>query len=66
MWCVSGPDEWLADELESSSHTPGIYRVLGSLKNSPEFAKSWSCPAGSPMNPLEKCKGFNGEETSST
>ncbi|OXA38981.1 endothelin-converting enzyme homolog [Folsomia candida] len=58
MWCVNGPDEWLADELESSSHTPGIYRVLGSLQNSDDFAKSWSCPVGSGMNPVDKCNSL--------
>lgn len=58
MWCVNGPDEWLADELESSSHTPGRYRVLGSLQNSEQFASSWKCPLGSEMNPLEKCNSI--------
>jgi hypothetical protein len=58
MWCVSGPEEWLADELESSSHTPARYRVLGTLQSSEDFAKSWSCPPGSRMNPIQKCNSL--------
>lgn len=31
------------------SHTPGRFRVDGSLSDLPEFAKAWNCKAGAPM-----------------
>ncbi|KAF6211610.1 hypothetical protein GE061_012123 [Apolygus lucorum] len=37
-------------------HSPDFVRVLATLRNSPDFAKAWSCPPGSSMNPKEKCR----------
>ncbi|GMR35093.1 hypothetical protein PMAYCL1PPCAC_05288 [Pristionchus mayeri] len=39
----------------TGTHSLGKLRVLGPLQNSPEFAKAFSCPAGSKMNPTNKC-----------
>ncbi|XP_025196928.1 neprilysin-2-like [Melanaphis sacchari] len=40
-----------------SSHSPNVVRVRGVLSLSPEFAKAWSCPLGTPMNPKkDKCQ----------
>ncbi|CAN8005045.1 unnamed protein product, partial [Ixodes hexagonus] len=37
------------------SHPPSVDRCNVPLKHSPEFAKAFSCPSGSPMNPTNKC-----------
>ncbi|KAF0769231.1 membrane metallo-endopeptidase-like 1 [Aphis craccivora] len=38
-------------------HSPSVVRVREVLKLSPEFAKAWSCPIGTPMNPKkDKCQ----------
>ncbi|TKR63434.1 hypothetical protein L596_027267 [Steinernema carpocapsae] len=40
-----------------AAHTPDALRSIGPLRNSPEFAKTFNCPAGSYMNPPddERC-----------
>ncbi|KAM8703539.1 hypothetical protein ACLKA7_008201 [Drosophila subpalustris] len=44
-------DEWTA------KHTIDKYRVLGAVTNDENFAKSFNCPSGSPMNPdSAKCR----------
>ncbi|KAL7727589.1 hypothetical protein ACLKA6_014938 [Drosophila palustris] len=44
-------DEWTA------KHTMDKYRVLGAVTNDENFAKSFNCPCGSPMNPdSAKCR----------
>lgn len=36
-------------------YVSGRFRVVGTLSNLPEFANDFNCPAGSKMNPLNKC-----------
>ena len=36
-------------------HTPGKYRLKGSLMLSDEFAKDFNCPQNSPMRPKRNC-----------
>lgn len=39
------------------NHSPGFARVLAPLINSKEFAETWQCKRGTPMNPKRmKCK----------
>ncbi|CAB3381601.1 Hypothetical predicted protein [Cloeon dipterum] len=47
MWCKNG--------YPSMNFNPGRHRVLGTLINSRHFAEAWKCPAGSKMNPVDKC-----------
>ncbi|XP_066287366.1 phosphate-regulating neutral endopeptidase PHEX-like [Branchiostoma lanceolatum] len=35
-------------------HSPGEFRVIGSMSNFEEFAKAYNCPTGTPMNRGEK------------
>ncbi|OXA51530.1 Membrane metallo-endopeptidase-like 1 [Folsomia candida] len=55
IWCGSMRPEDLLSKIRSAVHAPAPIRVLGPLSNSNDFAKAYSCPAGSPMNPKRKC-----------
>ncbi|XP_018561401.1 endothelin-converting enzyme homolog [Anoplophora glabripennis] len=56
IWCESTTVQDLQDQLEYDEHSPNSVRVIGTLQNSEDFAKSFNCPKGSPMNPYKKCK----------
>ena len=53
--CEVNTPEYLSSRIQTDDHSPGRFRVIGPLSNSPEFASDWKCPAGSPMNPTKKC-----------
>ncbi|OQV22658.1 Membrane metallo-endopeptidase-like 1 [Hypsibius exemplaris] len=58
IWCgISRPDAYTNDIL-SGVHSPDRFRVMGPLRNLPEFSQAFSCPSNSPMNPPpeKKCK----------
>uniref|UniRef100_A0A8R1ETN5 Peptidase_M13 domain-containing protein n=1 Tax=Caenorhabditis japonica TaxID=281687 RepID=A0A8R1ETN5_CAEJA len=40
------------------SHGVTSFRVNGVFANMESFAKTFQCPTGSPMNPVQKCKIF--------
>lgn len=42
--------------IHTDGHPPMKYRINGALQNSPGFAEAYKCPAGSKMNPNNKCK----------
>ncbi|XP_017006148.3 neprilysin-4-like [Drosophila takahashii] len=42
-------------QLSIDTHMPDKLRLIGTLSNYDEFSKEFNCPAGSPMNPNEKC-----------
>ncbi|XP_062578045.1 endothelin-converting enzyme homolog [Saccostrea cucullata] len=56
VWCSASTKE--ADHLQilTDPHSPAIYRVIGTLSNSKEFAEQYKCPANSRMNPKKKCE----------
>ncbi|KAI9363314.1 hypothetical protein BD770DRAFT_469954 [Pilaira anomala] len=41
--------------LKIDPHSPMYHRNIVPFQNSPEFAKAFNCPVGSPMNPSDKC-----------
>ncbi len=56
VWCEKERPEALRRSALTNPHSPGRYRVIGTVSNSPEFQKAWSCPAGSPMAPVDRCR----------
>ncbi|XP_023216713.1 endothelin-converting enzyme 1-like, partial [Centruroides sculpturatus] len=54
MWCEIV--ESLKKTFEFDAHSPGKYRLLIPLMNSPEFSEVFNCPLNSYMNPEHKCR----------
>ncbi|CAG2167424.1 unnamed protein product, partial [Oppiella nova] len=56
VWCTNIRDEALRDQIETDPHSPGKYRVWGSVSNSESFAKAFNCKPKTNMNPESKDK----------
>lgn len=55
VWCGTVRPAEAHRLIVKDPHSPGRVRVLGTLSNSPEFARAFNCPANKPMNPTQKC-----------
>ncbi|KAJ6637130.1 Neprilysin-4 [Pseudolycoriella hygida] len=55
VWCGAMRPEATRSKLKTAVHSPGRFRVIGTLSNSLDFAREYNCPVGSPMNPEFKC-----------
>ena len=49
VWRNNIREDALRVRLNTDSHSPGRYRVLGPLSNLPEFWSAFGCPSGCPM-----------------
>ncbi|RWS20798.1 neprilysin-11-like isoform X2, partial [Leptotrombidium deliense] len=54
-WCAKLRPQSLRLRLQTGVHSPPKFRVIGPMSNMPEFAESFQCELGSPMNPIHKC-----------
>ncbi len=54
-WCSKDRDAEIQRRLTVDPHSPPKFRVYGALRNLPEFATAFSCPAGKPMHPQRAC-----------
>lgn len=54
-FCEKHTEEEFRKKFQDASQTPFEFRVMGSLSNSPDFAKDFNCSVGSRMNPARKC-----------
>lgn len=55
VWCGAMRPEAMKNKLKTAVHSPGKFRVIGTLSNSDDFAKVYKCGGGTPMNPVHKC-----------
>ncbi|XP_064816634.1 neprilysin-like [Oncorhynchus masou masou] len=56
VWCGTHRPEQAVNSIKVDVHSPGKFRVLGSLQNFPEFAKAFNCPKNSYMVPGQTCQ----------
>ncbi|NXC98539.1 NEP protein, partial [Certhia familiaris] len=56
VWCGTYRPEYAVNSIKTDVHSPGKFRVLGSLQNSPEFSEAFSCTTRDNMDPAKKCR----------
>lgn len=56
VWCGSSTPQNTQRQLSSDPHSPGVFRVLGTLGNSRAFTKAFQCSPESPMVAAEPCE----------
>ncbi|KAK0413228.1 hypothetical protein QR680_006674 [Steinernema hermaphroditum] len=55
FYCASNSKAATEDQLLTNNHSPAKYRVIGTLRNIPEFAEAFKCKKDSYMNPSDRC-----------
>ncbi|RUS91043.1 hypothetical protein EGW08_001171 [Elysia chlorotica] len=55
VWCGVMRPQASINRIMTGVHSPGRFRVIGTLQNMPEFSEAFQCPAGSYMNRKERC-----------
>ena len=55
IWCENSTPQSARSLATTDPHSPGRYRVDGTLQNMPEFQKAFSCKAGQPMVSENAC-----------
>ncbi|XP_071668880.1 neprilysin isoform X1 [Patagioenas fasciata] len=56
VWCGTYRPEYAVNSIKTDVHSPGKFRVIGSLQNSPEFSEAFSCTETNYMDPPKKCR----------
>jgi membrane metallo-endopeptidase-like protein 1 len=56
IWCGTARPESYIQYIRTNLHSPGQFRVIGTLSNSVDFAEAFHCPVNSRMNPANKCQ----------
>ncbi|XP_054839274.1 neprilysin isoform X2 [Eublepharis macularius] len=56
VWCGTFRPEYAVNAIKTDSHSPGNFRVLGTLQNTPEFSEAFQCTNTDYMDPMKKCR----------
>jgi len=56
IWCENSSPQAERQQALTNPHSPGRYRVDGTLQNMPEFQKAFACTAGQPMVSENACR----------
>jgi predicted metalloendopeptidase len=55
VWCENITPQRSRELALIDPHSPGKFRVIGTVRNSPEFPKAFGCKTGDPMVPQNAC-----------
>ncbi|KAK0169102.1 hypothetical protein PV327_002848 [Microctonus hyperodae] len=55
VYCEAATVKYKELRDKYADHSPGRWRVIGSISNTKDFAEAFNCPVGSSMNPEKKC-----------
>lgn len=56
LWCSTLTPTRAKALLRDDAHSPGKFRVQGTVSNMPEFSEAFRCAPGKAMNPARKCR----------
>jgi putative endopeptidase len=56
VWCQNVTEAAARQLAQTDPHSPGEFRVIGSVSNMPEFAEAFGCKAGQPMVREPACR----------
>jgi len=56
VWCQNQTDQAARQRSLTDPHSPGRWRVNGSVENFDEFGKAFGCAKGQPMVPVNSCR----------
>ena len=58
VWCENAKDDELVSRANRDPHSTGKYRVIGTIRNMPEFQEAYKCKTGTMMAPENRCKSW--------
>jgi putative endopeptidase len=56
VWCQNQTDQSSRQRALTDPHSPGRWRVNGTVQNFDEFGKAFGCSKGQPMVPVNSCR----------
>ena len=56
VWCQNQTEQSSRQSALTDPHSPGRWRVNGSVQNFDEFGKAFGCTKGQPMYPVNSCR----------
>jgi putative endopeptidase len=56
VWCENETEQEARQEVLTNPHSPGRWRVNGTVQNFDQFGKAFGCKQGQPMYPASSCR----------
>ncbi len=56
IWCQNARPEYSRTSVRTDPHSPGEFRVIGVIQNTPDFGKAFGCSVGQPMMKADACR----------